>query len=146
MVQDLVKNSKSQTAGLLMIIAPPPNFKPMIAVTPHYFGDLTQGSKEFQCLIDLKPIVTSETTPLVQDLSDHLDFACGKGGFRRFTLAGLQDFKPAKCLKLTEMFQEMLKPCPDAAASGYFIEWHSPPPSSVSQDSAFGHHNAHIWL
>ena len=89
-IETLVTTPKSRTAGLVMTIAPPRHFKPTIAVVPHYFGDLTEGPKVFQCLTDLGPSFFSETTPLVPNLSDHLDFACGKGGFRRFTLAGLQ--------------------------------------------------------
>ena len=145
-VETLVMRSKSRIAGLLMIIAPPPHFKATIAVVPHYFGDLKEGPKKFQCLTSLGPSYFSETTPLVPNLSDHLDFACGKGGFRRFTLAGLQEFNTANCLKLTDLFQQLLDSYPDAAASGYFIEWHSLPPPDIPTNSAFSHHNIHIWL
>ena len=145
-VETLVTASKPRTAGLVMIIALPPHFKPMIAVVPHYFGDPTEGPKEFQCLTDLRPSSSSETTPLFPNLSDHLDFACGKGGFRQFKLAGLQKFETANCLKLTDLFQHLLESCPDAAASGYFIEWHCLPPPDVPMNSAFSHHNIHIWL
>lgn len=145
-VQTLVTASKSRTAGLVMIVAPPPHFKPMIAVVPHYFGDLKEGPEVFQCLTDLKPSSFTEKTPLVPNLSDHLDFACGKGGFRRFTLAGLQEFKSANCLKLTDLFQQLLDDCPDAAVSGYFVEWHCLPPPDVTTNSAFSHHDVHIWL
>ena len=145
-IETLVTTSKSRTAGLLMIIAPPPHFRPMIAVVPHYFGDLNEGPEAFQCLTNLGPSYFSKTTPLVPNLSDHLDFACGKGGFRRFTLAGLREFKPENCLKLTDLFQQLLDSCPDAAASGYFIEWHCLPPPDIQTNSAFSHHDVHIWL
>ena len=72
-----------------MLIAPPPHFKPVIAIVPHYFGDQEEGRRVFQSLADIKPYVSSEMTPLVPNLSDHLDFACGKGGFRRSTVTGL---------------------------------------------------------
>ena len=145
-MESLITTPKSRTAGLLMLIAPPPHFKPMIAVTPHYFGDVEEGPKEFQCLTTLGPSFSSEKTPLVPNLSDHLDFACGKGGFRRFTIAGLQEFKSANCLKMTDVFQQLLDTCPDAASSGYFIEWHCLPPPDYPTDSAFSHDNVHIWL
>ncbi|KAL9129095.1 MAG: hypothetical protein Q9217_002367 [Psora testacea] len=145
-VESLVAISKNSTAGLVMIIAPPPHFKPMIAVVPHYFGALEEGPKVFQCLTDLEPIFTSEMTPLVPNLSDHLDFACGKGGTRRFTLAGLREFKCTNCLKLTDLYREMLDSCPDAAASGLFVEWHSLPPPDIQTNSAFSHKDIRIWL
>ncbi|KAF6228248.1 hypothetical protein HO133_007978 [Letharia lupina] len=145
-IETLVNTPKSRTACLLMIIAPPPYFQPTIAVVPHYFGDLTEGPKIFQCLTDLGPSFFSETTPLVPNLSDHLDFACGKGGFRRFTLAGLQELKAANILKLADLFQQLLDSCPDAASSGYFIEWHCLPPPDIPTNSAFSHHDVRIWI
>lgn len=144
-VETLVTAQKTRTAGLLMIIAPPPLFKPVIAVVPHYFGDLKEGQREFQCLTDLRPSHFSETSPLFPNLSDHLDFACGKGGLRRFSLAGLQEFKSSNCLKLAELFEHLLDSCPDAVASGYFLEWHCLPPD-VPTNSAFSHHDVHIWM
>lgn len=145
-VDFLITASKNRTAGLVMMIAPPPDFKPLIAVVPHYFGNPAEGPQIFQCLSDLKPLVSSETMPLFQNLSDHLDFACGKGGLRRFTLAGLREFKTGNGMKVTALFEELLNSCPDAAASGYFIEWHCLPPAEVVANSSFGHHDIHIWL
>lgn len=145
-VKSLITASENRTAGLVMVIAPPPLFKPVIAVVPHYFGDLKEGPKVFQALTNLGPSFSSETTPHVPNLSDHLDFACGKGGLRRFNLTGLREFKVENCLKLTDLFQQLLDVCPDAASSGYFIEWHCPPPPNVVTNSAFSHGDIHIWL
>ncbi|KAI4160592.1 MAG: hypothetical protein LQ342_005613 [Letrouitia transgressa] len=145
-VKALATTSKSRTAGLVMIIAPPPHFKPMIAVGPHYFGSLNEGPEMFKDLENLGPVHFGETTPYVPNLSDHLDFACGKGGLRRFNLTGLREFKVENALKVIDLFQELLDKCPDAASSGYFIEWHCPPPHDVVTNSAFSHEDVHIWL
>ena len=145
-VEDLIKTSRSCTAGLVMIIAPPPSFKPTIAVVPHYLGDPGEGPAIFQCLTDLQPIASSEMTPHFENLSDHLDFACGKGGLRRFTVAGLREFSPANCLKVIDVYKKLLDSCPDAVSTGYFLEWHCLPPPEVKQNSAFAHHDVHIWL
>lgn len=145
-VQSIITTSQPRTAGLVMIAAPSPHFKPMIAVVPHYFGDLKEGPKQFQSLNDLGPVFSNESTPLVPNLSDHLDFACGKGGCRRFTVAGLREFKSENCLKLTDLLRELLNSCPDAAASGYFIEWHGLPPTDSLANSAFGHRDIRIWM
>ena len=145
-VESLATTSKSRTAGLVMMIAPPPHFKPMIVVVPHYFGDHQEGRKVFQCLADLGPSFFSESTPLVPNLSDQLDFACGKGGLRRFTLAGLQEIRSANCMKLVDVFRQLLDTCPDAVASGYFIEWHCLPPPEIPTNSAFSHKTVHLWL
>lgn len=145
-VKALTTTSKSRTAGLVMIIAPPPHFKPIIAVAPHHFGNLNEGPKIFKALDNLGPVHFSEMTPYVPNLSDHLDFACGKGGLRRFNLTGLREFKVENALKLIDLFQDLLDKCPDAASSGYFIEWHNPPPHNVATNSAFSHEDIHIWL
>lgn len=145
-VESIIKDSRSRTAGLVMILAPPPHFMPVIAVGPHYFGDLKEGPAIFQDLADLGPIVTSERTPHFQNLSDHLDFACGKGGLRRFNLTGLQELKVENCMKVIDLFQELLTSCPDAASSGYFVEWHCPPPADIPTHSAFSHEKIRIWL
>lgn len=145
-VKSLITASENRTAGLLMIIAPPPQFKPVIVVVPHYFGDAKEGPKVFQALTSLGPSFFSETMPHVPNLSDHLDFACGKGGLRRFNLTGLREFNVENCSKLIELFQQLLDACPDAASSGYFIEWHCPPPPNVVTNSAFSHEDIHIWL
>lgn len=145
-VRALATTSKSRTAGLVMVIAPPPLFKPMIAVAPHHFGNLSEGPEIFKDLEKLGPVHFSETTPYVPNLSDHLDFACGKGGLRRFNLTGLREFKVENALKVMDIFQELLDKCSDAASSGYFIEWHCPPPHNVVTNSAFSHEDIHIWL
>ncbi|CAL8576586.1 hypothetical protein XPA_002461 [Xanthoria parietina] len=145
-VESLVATSSSRTAGLVMLIAPPPHHQPMIAVVPHYFGDLEDGPKVFKELAALGPMMQSEKAPHVPNLSDHLDFACGKGGLRRFNLTGLQEFKIENCLQLTEVFQQLLESCPDASSSGYFIEWHCLPPHDMVRNSAFSHQSVHLWL
>ncbi|KAL8726654.1 MAG: hypothetical protein Q9181_005968, partial [Wetmoreana brouardii] len=66
-VSKLITASQDRTAGLVMILAPPPAFKPTIAVVPHYFGDPKDGPKQFQCLQDLRPYFSSEMTPLKQE-------------------------------------------------------------------------------
>lgn len=145
-VDSMIQESKSRTAGLLTILAPPPHFKPVIAVGAHYFGDLKAGPSLFQELTDLGPIMTNEKTPHFQNLNDHLDFACGKGGLRRFDLTGLHEFKVENFMKAIDLFHELLTSCPDAAKSGYFVEWTGPPPADIPTHSAFGHQDIRIWL
>ena len=55
-VERMTKDPKSPSASLLMILAPPPHFTPVIAIAPHYFGDYTKDSKRFQSLTDLGPM------------------------------------------------------------------------------------------
>ena len=102
-VQLIVTTSQLCTAGLVMIAAPSPHFKPMIVVVPHYFGDLKEESKQFQFLNDFDPIFSNESMSLISNLSDHLDFACGKEGCQQFTVAELQKFKSENYLKLTDL-------------------------------------------
>ena len=85
-------------------------------------------------------------TPLVPDLSNHLDFPHVKGWFRRFTSTGLQNYRPTKRPKLASLFDQLRAPCLDAAASGCFIERHCVPPSDTPTDLAFSYKGVGIWL
>ncbi|KAI4087925.1 MAG: hypothetical protein LQ344_006473 [Seirophora lacunosa] len=138
--------SGSRTVGLVMFVAPPPHLKPVIAVVPHYFGKLEDGPRVFQELSKPGPMRYSEKAPHVPNLSDHLDFACGKGDLRRFNLTGLQEFKISNCLQLTDIVPQLLKSCLDAASSGYFVEWHCLPPPEFVMNPALSHETVHIWL
>ena len=146
-MEDLMFDTQNVTAGHLMVMAPPPAFKPMVVVAPHFFGPLDYGPKAFQRLIDLEPASFVETTPLVPNISDHLDPHCQKGDFKGFVLAGLKEFSAERFLEVIEIFERLLKAGPDASASGYIVEWHSrgskiPRPKT---DSAFGHHDVYLW-
>ncbi|KAI4108219.1 MAG: hypothetical protein LQ345_007107 [Seirophora villosa] len=118
-----------------MFVAPPPHLKPVITVVPHYFGKLEDDPRVFQELSNLEPMMNSDKSPHVPNLSDYLDFACGEGGLRRFNLTGLQEFKTNNCLQLTDIVQQLLKSCLDAASSGYFVEWHCLPPPEFEKIS-----------
>ncbi|KAK3173700.1 hypothetical protein OEA41_007032 [Lepraria neglecta] len=147
-METLMADTKNLTAGHLMVMAPPPSFQPIIAVSPHYFGDPKNAPAAFGALDKLGPIAFNATTPLVPNLSDHLDFACQKGDYKRFSLAGLQEFKTDRFLQVINLFKELFETCPDAGASGYFVEWHSraneiPKPES---ESAFSHHDVYMWV
>lgn len=146
-MESLMSDTENLTAGHLMVMAPPPAFNPMIMVAPHYFGDIRDAPQTFQPLQDLGPVLSSEKTPLVPNLSDHLDKPCEKGDFKSFNLAGLQDFRTDNFLEVIETFKELLQSCPDAGASAYIVEWHSraadiPKPAL---DSAWSHHDVYIW-
>lgn len=147
-LEPIMLDSKNITIGHLMVMAPPPDLKPLIGVTPHFIGDPLQAPAAFKSLMDLEPVFFKAETPSFPNLSDHLEFSCAKGDFKRFSLAGLTGFEADKFMKVIDIYLELLKTCPDAGASGYFIEWHSPASKIPlpQHDSAFSHYDVYIWL
>lgn len=90
--------------------------------------------------------MSKTSTPHYPNLSDHLDYACAKGDFKRFTVAGFPDFKAQNFLKVIEIYKELLATCPDAGATGYGFEWHTGTSKLPPADSAFGNENIHLYM
>ncbi|KAA8566354.1 hypothetical protein EYC84_008935 [Monilinia fructicola] len=75
----------------------------------------------------------------------YLDFACAKGNFQRFGLAGFPKFRAQNFLKVVENL-ELLATCPDAGTTGYTFEWHTGTSKSPPINSAFANDHIHLWL
>lgn len=134
------------TSGILMVLAPPPAFQPMLAVVPHFIGDPEKAPEAFKALYDLGPMVTSASTPLLPNFSDAMEYACAKGDFKRFSLAGISEFDTNSFLNVIEIFKDLLATCPDAGATGYAFEWHTRVSDLPHQDSAWSHQDVMLWM
>jgi len=147
-MEPLMVDTKNVTFGNLMLLAPPPHFKPIIGVSPHYLGDPKQAPAAFQTLTDLDPFMSKADTPSFPNISDHLDFACAKGDFKRFGAAGLTAFNTENFLGVVEIWLDLLTTCPDANKTGYFVEWHTPGTKipTPQHGSAFSHHDVYFWM
>jgi hypothetical protein len=86
------------------------------------------------------------STPIYPKLSDSLDYACAKGDYKRFSLAGASSFNAQNFMKVIEIYKDLLAACPDAIATGYAFEWHTGVKELPVADSAFGNENAMLWL
>jgi len=147
-MEPLMVDTQNVAFGNLMLLAPPPLFKPAIAVAPHYLGDPKQAQAAFENLTNLGPIMFKAETPFFPNISDHLDFACAKGDFKRFSAAGLKEFKTENFMNVVEIWLDLVQKCPDASKTGYFVDWHSPAAKIPipQHDSAFSHHDVYLWM
>jgi hypothetical protein len=145
-LEGLMVTTKYNTAGIVMVMAPPPAFQPMLAVVPHFIGDPKEAPAAFQQLADLGPLMSSASTPPFSTYRDPMDYACAKGDFKRFNLAGIPEFKTENFLKVIDLFKELLATCPDAGATGYAFEWHTSVKKVEPQDSAFSHQDVLLWM
>ena len=145
-LEDIMKNEIHDTAGILMLMAPPPAFQPVLAVLTHYIGDPQNGPSAFRELADLQPMMSTSSTPLWPNISDDMDYACAKGDFKSFNLVGVLKFRTEDFLKVVDTYKELLTACPDAVATGYAFEWHTGTSKLPKQDSAFSHQDIMLWM
>jgi hypothetical protein len=145
-LERLMVTTKHNTSGVVMVMAPPPAFQPMLAVAAHFIGDPKEAPAAFQSLSDLGPLIQSASTPLLPEFSNAMDHVCAKGDFKRFSLAGITEFKTKNLLEVIEIFKELLSTCPDAGATGYAFEWHSRVSPRPLQDSALSHKEVTMWV
>ncbi|PQE15890.1 FAD binding domain containing protein [Rutstroemia sp. NJR-2017a BVV2] len=146
-LETVMVTRQHNTAGIIILMAPPPEFKPMIAVSLHFLsGDPALAPQAFQSLLDLNPLMYAPSTPTYPKISDSLDYACAKGDYKRFSLAGASSFNAQNFMKVIEIYKELLAACPDAGATGYAFEWHTGVKELPVADSAFGNENTMLWL
>jgi hypothetical protein len=65
-LERLMVTTKHNTSGVVMVMAPPPAFQPMLAVAAHFIGDPKEAPAAFQSLSDLGPLMQSLWTMFVQ--------------------------------------------------------------------------------
>lgn len=145
MVQ-LMHDEQNLTVGYVMLIAPPPAFKPILAVSGSYLGALAKGPVAFQALADLGPLMSQTSTVAFPNWADALSYVNAKGDFKRFRIAAGQTFSTKGFLKLVNLYTELLTACPDATGSGVYYKWHSPASKTPFNDSAFGNDHIYQWM
>jgi hypothetical protein len=133
-------------AGAIMVMAPPPAFQPALLVAIHFLGDPEKAPAVFQSLSNLRPMMMSASTPLFSEYRDVMDYACAKGDYKDFNLVGIPEFKAENFVKVVGLFEELVKTCPDAGASGYVFEWHTAVSKPENQVSAFAYQDVLLWL
>ncbi|KAI1479227.1 FAD-binding domain-containing protein [Daldinia eschscholtzii] len=118
-LETIMNSTEHVSAGHVMIVQAPPDFKQQaLLVAPQAFCSQTLAPSTFD------------------KHSDHLDWVCAEGDFKRFTQTGLAGWSTGNFKRLVELHSELVKNCPDAARSGYTREL----------KSSFGNENVEFWL
>ncbi|KAK8134224.1 FAD binding domain-containing protein [Apiospora sp. TS-2023a] len=136
------------TAGHFMVVQAPPDMKAQVLlVTPQVFCSPDEAAKLFQPLVDIGPLQQGLFPSTFDKHSDQLDWVCAKGDFKRFTQNGLPGgWNRDHFKKLVQLHAELVEKCPDAARSGYTIEWHSACKAQREPESSFGNEKVDFWL
>ncbi|OTA67143.1 FAD-binding domain-containing protein [Hypoxylon sp. EC38] len=135
------------SAGHLMIVQAPPDLKQQVLLlAPQVFCSAEEAAVFFQPLVEIGPIQHSLFPSNFENHSDHLDWICVKGDFKGFNQIGLSGLSTDNFRQLAELHAELIANCPDAARSGYTLEWHTPCKKERELNSSFGHENVDYWL
>ncbi|RYP23001.1 hypothetical protein DL767_008926 [Monosporascus sp. MG133] len=146
-LEAVMSNKSYVSAGHFMIVQAPPDLKQQVLlVAPQVFCSAEEATKLFQPLVDVGPLQQVLMPSTFDKHSDHLDWICAKGDFKRFSQAGLAGWSTEKFKRLVELHAELVEKCPDTARSGYTVEWHSPCTAKRELQSSFGHEDVEYWL
>ncbi|KAL9617932.1 MAG: hypothetical protein Q9160_007298 [Pyrenula sp. 1 TL-2023] len=146
-LQPIMESEKYISAGHFMIVQAPPDFKQQaLLVAPQVFCSADEAKALFQPLVDIGPIQQMLNPSTFDVHSDHLDYLCAEGDFKRFTQMGMGSWSTANFKKLIELHTELIEKCPDAAMSGYSVEWHTSCRAKRELDTSFGLENIDYWL
>ena len=145
----VVQDKDRVHAGHLMVVNAPPDFeKQVLLLAPQFFGSAEEMTEFFQPLVDLDPIQHMQTTSSFENHSDHLEFMCAKGEFKKFSQTGVESWKPRNFVKIVELHEQLVKTCPGSQRSGYSFEWHTPTAEKGVRkiDTSFGLKGVDCWL
>lgn len=146
-IAPLMESNEIVSAGHFSVAQAPPDLQhQVLLVAPQVFATSDIAAQLFQPLIDLGPIMQNVAPSMFQSHSDHLAYLCTKGGFKRFTQNGIPvGFRAEKFRELLQLHSELVATCPDAARSGFTVEWHSAY-KGLRVETAFGLEGVECWL
>ncbi|KAI3612013.1 fad binding domain containing protein [Moniliophthora roreri] len=148
----LVADESVPWTGLFIVAAPPPNFQTVLLILPVFFGTASQAEAFLEPLKALGPAVFDGKSVPFTRANDGIDPFCVKGGFKKFSGAGmnLKKFEEVINLvpKIVEYHEELRKKAPDAGATAYAIEWncHVPKKRLEFPESAYAHKDVKVWV
>ncbi|EAT82263.1 hypothetical protein HBI56_238390 [Parastagonospora nodorum] len=145
-MEKLADDSTYATAGLLMVMAPPPQRQPALVVGARLTGDPADAAKAYQPLYDLQPLVAKGGPVPIQNVSDGRDAFNAKGDFKRFATVGLRRFDAAAFLQVVELWQEMVRECPDAISTSFNFQWDARPAPAPALPTASSLHDVRLWM
>ncbi|RAH50028.1 FAD-binding oxidoreductase [Aspergillus brunneoviolaceus CBS 621.78] len=120
-MKPLMADGQHATAGLMMIIAPPPARVPSLPL-----------------------MVTGGELP-IQNASDAREILCAKGDLKQFGVVGLHEFNVDAFAKTTAVWKRMVDECPDAINTAFNFQWDARPVKAPDVDSAQSLHDIRYW-
>lgn len=133
------------TAGLMMIICPPPARKPAVVIAGRYIGNPDDAKVAFGPLYTLNPLVVDGGPVPIQNVSDGREALEAKGGFKTFGTVGLRRFDVDRFIETVEVWKRLVEECPDAINTTYNFQWDSRPPKQPGFESANSLHDIRYW-
>ncbi|MCJ1405309.1 hypothetical protein MMC11_008536 [Xylographa trunciseda] len=144
-MKDLMDDSSHATAGLMMIMAPPPARKPSLVIAARYIGDPDNAKEVYKPLFDLQPLIAAGGEVPIQNTSDGREAIGAKGDFKRFGAVGLRRFDVKAFLEIIPLWKEMIAECADAINTAFNFQWDSRPPKKPDFESAMSLHGIRYW-
>ncbi|KAF7871496.1 hypothetical protein EAF04_003603 [Stromatinia cepivora] len=144
-MKDLIDDGRYATAGLMMIMAPPPARNPCLVIAARYTGNPDDATEAYKVLYDLKPIVANGAAVPIQNASDGREALAAKGGFKRFGVVGLHRFDQEAFIQTIEIWTEMIAECPDAINTAFNFQWDARPVKTPDFESAMCLHDIRYW-
>ncbi|KAL4907582.1 hypothetical protein BDW74DRAFT_176333 [Aspergillus multicolor] len=143
-MQKIMDDPTHPTAGLMMVMAPPPSRSPCLVISARYTGS-EDPSVPFAALYALQPtLVTGGDVP-IQNASDARAALGVKGGFKAFGVVGLHSFNVDAFVQTVEVWKEMVETCPDALNSAFNFQWDSRPPRGFEREGACSLGGVRYW-
>ncbi|KAK7053058.1 hypothetical protein VNI00_004379 [Paramarasmius palmivorus] len=148
----LVADESVPWTGLCIVAAPPPNFQTVLMILPVFFGPTSQAEAFLEPLKALGPAMFDGKSVSYVRANDGIDAFCVKGGFKKFSGAGMNLKKFEEVIKIVpkivEYHEELRKKAPDAGATAYAIEWncHVPEKRNEFEESAYAHKDVKVWV
>lgn len=144
-MEGIFEDDTNATAGLLMVMCPPPARKPALVVAARYIGNPDDAPAAFGALYELKPIIAGGGPVPIQNVSDGREALEAKGGFKTFGTVGLRRFEIERFLATIEVWKRLMEECPDAINTTFNFQWDSRPPRRPLFESANSLHDIRFW-
>lgn len=127
-------------------MAPPDMKHQILLVAPEFFASADEAAKILQPLSDLGPIMQALVLSTFDKHSDHLDYLCAKGDFKRVTQIGMKGWTAKNLDDLIKLYSELVSTCPDAIMSAFSFQWNTPCKIEQPRNTSFGLEDVDHWL
>ncbi|PQE28581.1 FAD binding domain containing protein [Rutstroemia sp. NJR-2017a WRK4] len=143
---DIIMNDSSHaTAGLIMVMCPPPTRKPTLVISARYTGLPENAATAYRLLYDLNPVMSNGSAVPIQNASDAREAMGAKGDFKRFDIVGLHHFNTESFVETVRLYSDMIDECSDAINSAFNFQWAARSPRKPDFESANCLHDIRYW-
>ncbi len=138
-------DEENNAANICVITPNPQSGAPCVLFMTLFFGSTADAEEYTAPVKALGPMAAIENRVSYASINDSMDPFCAKGGFKRFSLAGLTQFDPTPWQEIAEIFVDLKKRCPDIGGGGYGFEWVTGKQKKIELDSAWAHTGVKSW-